>query len=270
MMDALGYDFMRQAVLAGLLASVACGLVGTLVVVNRIVFISGGLAHGAYGGLGLALFLGLPPVLGAVGFSLALALMMALLTFRHRQRADTVIGVLWAVGMALGVILIDLTPGYNVDLMSYLFGSILAVSNLDLWLIAGLDAAVVSLVALVYNGFLAMSYDQEFAATRGVPVRALHLSLLVMVALAVVLVIRVVGLLLVIALLTIPPSIAEEHCRSLKAMMVLSVALCALFCLAGLALSYWLNLTTGPSIIMVAAAFFLASLVQRRLKPRPN
>jgi len=264
MIEALQLEFMRHAVLAGLLASLACGVIGTLVVVNRIVFITGGIAHTAYGGIGLAFFLGLSPLLGAVGFSLAAAGLMAWLSLSRRHRADTIIGVLWAVGMALGVILIDLTPGYNVDLMSYLFGSILAVPVADLYLMAGLDAAVLIVVARRYNQFLAMSFDQEFALTRGIPVRGLYLTLLVLIALTVVLLIRVVGLILVIALVTIPPYIAESFCRSLKSMMGLAAGLSALFTLAGLGLSYAFNLTSGPSIILVAAVFFFLSLLLPR------
>ncbi|MGA2028324.1 MAG: metal ABC transporter permease, partial [Syntrophobacteraceae bacterium] len=127
MLDAFQSEFMRNALLAGLLASVACGIIGTLVVVNRIVFISGGIAHAAYGGIGLAFFFGIAPLAGAVGFALVIAMIMSAVTLKNKQRADTVVGVLWAVGMALGIIMIDLTPGYNADLMSYLFGSILAV-----------------------------------------------------------------------------------------------------------------------------------------------
>ncbi len=265
MIEALQFEFMRHAVVAGLLASVACGVVGSLIVVNRIVFISGGIAHTAYGGIGLAFFLGLSPLWGAVGFSVAAALMMAWISLTNKHRADTIIGVLWAVGMASGVILLDLTPGYNVDLMSYLFGSILAVPLSDLFLMAGLDVVVLAVICWHYNLFLAMSFDEEFAASRGVAVRKFYVLLVVLIALAVVLLIRVVGLILVIALVTIPPYVAEGHCRSLKGMMVLACILSAFFTLAGLWLSYALDLTSGASIILVAAAAFFASLALKGL-----
>jgi len=257
MLEALHFEFMRNAVLAGLLASVACGIVGTLVVVNRIVFLAGGIAHAAYGGIGLAFFLGIPPTMGAAGFSLVISGIMGYATLGNRQRADTIIGVLWAVGFAIGVVLIDLTPGYNVDLMSYLFGSILAVPVWDLWTMLVLDCAILLLVAYYYREFQAISYDEEFASVRGVHTTPLYFVMLAMVALSVVMIIRVVGLILVIALLTIPPYLAERFCMSLKKMMALSMLLSALFTIVGLWLSYALNLTSGAMIILVAAACFV-------------
>ena len=266
MLEAFQSEFMRNALFAGLLASVACGVIGTLVVVNRIVFISGGIAHAAYGGIGLAFFLGIAPLAGAVGFALAIAMIMSAVTLKNKQRADTVVGVLWAVGMALGIIMIDLTPGYNVDLMSYLFGSILAVPRADILMMALVDVGVLVIVGSLYNSFLAMSFDEEFAMAMGVRVGMLYYVLLGMIALSVIMLIRIVGLVLVIALLTIPPFIAEKFCRSLKAMMIISVFLNFFFSLAGLWFSYRFNLTSGATIIMVAAAFFFASLVYERVR----
>jgi zinc transport system permease protein len=261
MLDVLGYDFMQNALAAGLLASLICGVIGSLVVVNRIVFISGGIAHASYGGVGLAFLLGLPVLPVTTGFTVCMALIMALVTLRARERVDTVIGVIWASGMAMGIILLDFTPGYNVDLMSYLFGSILAVPRSDLWLMAGMAVLVVVLVAVFYRGFLVMSFDEEFARARGVPVDMLYCLLISMVALSVVMVIRVVGLILVIALLTIPPFIAERRARSLKVMMTVSTVLSAVFTVAGLLLSYALDITSGAAIIAVAAAGFFVSLL---------
>lgn len=263
MLEALQYEFMRNALLAGVLASIACGLIGTLVVVNRLVFLSGGIAHAAYGGIGLAFFFGLPYILGTLGFSLLAAVVMAAVTLKARHRSDTIIGVVWAVGMALGVILLDLTPGYNVDLMSYLFGSILTVPVSDLWQMLILSGVIILIVGFFYNDFLALSYDEEFAQLRGVPVKLLHYVLLAMVALSVVMIIRVVGLILVIALLTIPPYMAEKYSRSLSMMMALSVLLSVICTTLGLWLSYTFNLTSGATIIMVAAALFFISLFVR-------
>jgi zinc transport system permease protein len=268
MIEALHFEFMRNALFAGLLTSIACGIIGTLVVVNRIVFISGGIAHAAYGGVGLAFFLGISPLFGAAGFSLLISAIMALVTLKNKQRADTIIGVLWAVGMALGIILIDLSSGYNVDLMSYLFGSILAVPTSDLLLMVAVDLIVLVVVAMFYNSFLAMSFDEEFALAAGVPVKTLYFVLLAMMAFVVVMVIRVVGLILVIALLTIPPYIAERYSQSLRGMMVLSVVLSAIFSFLGLWFSYFFNLTSGATIIMVAAFFFFASLVVDQVRSR--
>lgn len=268
MWEALQLEFVRNALMAGVLVSVVCGVIGTLVVVNRIVFLAGGIAHAAYGGIGLAFFMGWPYAVGTTGVSILSAGVMAAVTLKARHRVDAMVGVIWAVGMAIGVVLLDLTPGYNVDLMSYLFGSILAVPGSDLWQMAAIGIAVIAIVTYYYNDFLAMSYDDEFARLRNVPVTFLYCLLLGMVALTVVIIIRVVGLILVIALLTIPPFIAEKFTGSLRAMMVLSSILSCLFTITGLLLSYLFNLTSGATIILVAAAGFFMSALWEHLKPR--
>jgi zinc transport system permease protein len=257
MIEALQYDFMRHALAAGLLASVICGIMGALVVVNRIVFLSGGIAHAAYGGIGLSFYFGWPYFPGTLAFSLGAGVAMAAVSLKAKHRADTIIGVIWALGMATGIILLDLTPGYNVDLMSYLFGSILTVPASDLWIMLTAAALISGLVAFFYKDLLALSYDEEFARIRGVPVRALYFAMICMLAVTIVMVIQVVGLILVIALLTIPPFIAEKYTKSLFQMMVGSIILGALFTLGGLWLSYVLNLTSGASIILVAGVVFL-------------
>jgi zinc transport system permease protein len=265
MLEALQLEFMRNALLAGVLASIMCGVIGTFVVVNRIVFISGGIAHAAYGGIGLAFFFGFSYLLGILGFSLLISVVMAAVSLRTKQRADTIIGVLWAVGMALGVILLDLTPGYNVDLMSYLFGSILTVPTSDLWLMLLLNGLVIITVTYFYHDFVSLSYDEEFAQVRGVPVRILYFLLMAMIALSVVMIIQVVGLILVIALLTIPPYIAEKYSRSLLEMILYSILLNIFFTTIGLWLSYSFDLTSGASIIMVAATGFFISILFEHL-----
>ena len=263
MIEALQYDFMRNALMAGLLVSIACGVIGTFVVVNRIVFISGGIAHAAYGGIGLGYFFGFNPIVGAVIFSLTAALGMGMAQRRTRQRADTIIGVMWAIGMALGIILVDLTDGYKADLMSYLFGSILAVPSSDLLIMLGLDLVIVVLVTLFYKELLAISFDETFAAVENVPVDAIYMLLVAMIALTVVMMMRVVGLIMVIALLTMPAAISGQFASGLKRMMVLASILGMVFTTAGLWLSYSLNLTSGATIILVAGAAYLLSLLAR-------
>ncbi|UCH20393.1 MAG: metal ABC transporter permease [Deltaproteobacteria bacterium] len=265
MIEALQFEFMQNALVAGLLASVICGIMGTLVVVNRIVFLSGGIAHAAYGGIGLAFFFGWPYKVGAIGFSLLSAMVMAAVSLKAKHRSDTIIGVIWAVGMALGIILLDLTPGYNVDLMSYLFGSILSVPDSDLWLLLAASVLIIITVAYFYNDYLAMSYDEEFAQIRGVSVKFLYFLLIGLLAVSIVMIIQVVGLILVIALLTIPPFIAEKYSKSLFKMMVFSSFLSVIFTITGLWLSYVFNLTSGASIIMVAGTGFFISLLVERL-----
>ena len=263
------YGFMRNALLAGVLVSIACGIIGTLVVLNRIVFISGGIAHAAYGGVGIAYFLGADPVLGAVGFSLLSSLAMGLVHRKEGQRADTIIGVMWAIGMAIGIIFLSLSPGYKADLMSYLFGSILAVSTMDLWLMAGIALLSLVFMLLFYRQLLALSFDQTFATVRNVPVGPLYLAMITLIGLTVVIAMRVVGLIMVIALLTIPPAIANLYLKDMRAIMALSAALSMLFCTIGLIISYVLNFPSGAVIILVAGlAYVLAALIRSLLLRR--
>ena len=263
------YGFMRNALLAGVLVSIACGIIGTLVVLNRIVFISGGIAHAAYGGVGIAYFLGADPVLGAVGFSLLSSLAMGLVHRKEGQRADTIIGVMWAIGMAIGIIFLSLSPGYKADLMSYLFGSILAVSTMDLWLMAGIALLSLVFMLLFYWKLLALSFDQTFATVRNVPVGPLYLAMITLIGLTVVIAMRVVGLIMVIALLTITPAIANLYLKDMRAIMALSAALSMLFCTVGLIISYVLNFPSGAVIILVAGlAYVLAALIRSLLLRR--
>jgi zinc transport system permease protein len=261
MIEALQFDFMRNALMAGVLVSIACGIIGTFVVVNRIVFISGGVAHAAYGGIGLGYFFKFNPVFGAILFSVAAALGMGLVQRKTRQRADTIIGVMWAIGMAIGIILIDLTAGYKADLMSYLFGSILAVSTHDLIIMLVLDLIIISLTILFYKELVAISFDEMFATVANVPVDAIYLTLMAMIALTVVMMMRVVGLIMVIALLTMPAATSGQFVKDMKKMMVLASILGMVFTTVGLWLSYVLNLTSGATIILVAGAVYLCSVV---------
>lgn len=265
MIDALHFEFMRNAVVAGLLTSIICGIIGTLVVVNRLVFLSGGIAHSAYGGIGLAFFFGWPYMVGAVGFSFVAGMIMAGVSLRAKQRSDTIVGVLWAMGMASGILLLDLTPGYNVDLMSYLFGSILSVPRADLITMAAISGMIFLLVSYFFRDILAMSYDEEFAQIRGVPVKRLYYMLIGMIAVTVVMVVQVVGLILVIALLTIPPSISEKYTKSLAKMMLLSCLLGMAFTTGGLWLSYSFDMTSGAAIIFLAGVVFFLSMFFDRL-----
>ncbi|MGK5093849.1 metal ABC transporter permease [Deltaproteobacteria bacterium TL4] len=261
MIEALQYEFIQNALYAGVLTAILCGVVGTLVVVKRIVFIAGGVAHASYGGIGTALFFGWPVLPSTLGFAIFITALMAWITQTQKHRTDAVIGVLWAGGMALGIILTDLTPGYQGELIGYLFGSLLAVSSLEIYLMLGLVLGVAMIVIYFYRDFLSMAYDEEFARVRGVAVDFLYILILIVIAVSVVLAIRVVGLILVIALFTIPPLIVERYAASLKTMIAWSVVMNIGFTLLGLALSYQYNLSSGASIIMIAVGFYGLSLV---------
>ena len=252
-------EIMRNPIIAGLLASVACGIIGVYVVVKKIVFISGGISHASFGGIGLGYFFGINPVLGALFFSLASALSMGMVTRRTKLPEDTAIGILWAMGMAIGILFIFLTPGYAPDLMSYLFGDILFVSSADISLMLILDAIIILVVFLLYKEFLALCFDEEFSTTLGIPTERLYLGLLCLIALTVVILIRVVGIVMVIALLTIPAATARLFTHNLKTMMALAVLASIVFTLCGLWLSYVLNWPSGATIILVSGVLFLIS-----------
>ena len=270
MFDFLHFDFMRTALISGVLVSIACGIVGSLVVVNRLSSLSGGIAHAAYGGLGLAVFLRWPPLLGAVLFSLVASGVMGYVSQRNKERSDTIIGVVWAAGMAFGILMIDLSKGYYVDMMSYLFGSILAVPWESLVFMAVLDIIIVLVVVLLFKEFVGMSYDEEFSFINGVPVKTLYYILLLLIAMSVVLLIRVVGLILVIALFTIPASIAEMFTKNLKRIMFIASGLGIVFTLSGLMLSYFLDFTSGATIIIVAVAAYCAALAWSKNSARQS
>lgn len=266
MLDILQYDFMRNALIAGLLASVACGIVGAYVVTKRIVFISGGIAHASFGGIGLGYLVGISPVVGALFFALASALGIGFITRRTRLPEDTAIGVLWAMGMASGIIFIGLSPGYAPDLFSYLFGNILTVPFSDLILMLILDIVIIGIVTALYKEFLVLSFDEEFGTVVGVPVETLYFLLLCMIGLTVVLLIRVVGIILVIALLTIPAALARQYTYDLRKMMLLAISFGAVFTFGGLWLSYLFDVASGATIILLSGTVLLVSLGFSKLR----
>ncbi|APG24870.1 MULTISPECIES: metal ABC transporter permease [Syntrophotalea] len=257
----ISQPFMQHALIGGLLASIACGVAGSYVVVRRIGYIAGGIAHAVLGGMGLAYFLGRSPVGGAICAALVAALIIGLVSIRWKKQEDTTISALWAVGMALGVLLIARSPGYNVDLMSYLFGNILMISREHLWLIFWLDMGIVLLVILFFKQLLAVSFDEEFAELRQVSVNIFSLLLLCLVALTVVILIQVVGLILVIALLALPAAIAGHYVQSLSRMMLIATLLGGLFITGGLAVSYQYDLPSGATTVLLTGLAYLVSSV---------
>ena len=259
---------MQHALLAGLMAALACGVIGPYVVVRRIVSISGGIAHAVLGGMGIAYFFGRQPLLGALLAALVAALIIGWVSLRYKQHEDTIIGALWASGMAIGILFMARTPGYAADLNTWLFGDVLFASPTDLALIAALDCAIILVVALLHRWFTAVCFDEEHARLQGVWVDAVYLTLLCLIALTVVTLIRVVGLILVIALLTLPSAIALHYVRSLGRVMIVATLLGWVFAFSGLAVSYAPNLNTGASIVLIAALTYLLSLAGRGLMRR--
>ncbi len=267
--------FVQMALWAGCAASVTGGIVGSYVVVKRIVFISGSIAHAVLGGMGLFLFLRrtldipwLSPLYGALVAAVIASFFMGWVHVRHKDREDTVIGALWSCGMALGVIFTALTPGYNVELMNFLFGNILWVSLSDISLLIGLDLCVFVLTAVFHKKFLAICFDEQLAELRGISVRGYYQLLLCLVAISVVVLIQIVGAVLVVAMLTIPAAIASGYVRSLGSMMRLAVILSCICVILGIALSYFLNWPPGATIALVASFLYLVSLQLRRFFSR--
>lgn len=266
MLEALQMPFFQHALITGVLIAVAIGLIGPLTMANRMTFMSGGIAHATYGGVGAAVFFGISILAGAMIAALLAAAVISFVAYRHANRADTVIGIVWAVGMAIGVILSDMTPGYNVDLMSFLFGSILAVGALDIWMMGGFDLIVLAIVWYFYYDFVALSFDPVFARLQGVKTASLHLLLLGLVAVTVVLAMRLVGLIMLIALLTMPSFSAERYVRSLGGMVIFSIVVSIIYVIAGLFLAYWYDLSAGASIILVAAFGTISLFLIKNLK----
>ncbi len=269
------HDFVRMALFTGILASVACGIVGTYVVTRRITYIAGSISHCVLGGMGAAGYFRAVygwkfchPMAGAIVSALLAALIIGWVTLRAKQREDTVIGAIWAIGMAVGILFIARTPGYSQDLMSYLFGNILMVSAQDLWLIVALDVFVIAMGLAFYNKFLAVCFDEEFARLRGIRVEFYYLLLLCLTALTVVVLIKVVGIILVIALLTLPVAVAGQFSRTLLEMMGLSAILSIVLTTGGLAISYGPSLPTGATTIVLAGAVYLLSIIAGRFVKR--
>lgn len=261
--DLFQYAFFQNAVMAAVLASISCGIIGSYIVARRIVFISGGITHASFGGIGVAWYLGLNPVLGAAVFGVLSALGIEWISKKTDVRQDSVIGILWALGMALGIIFIYMTPGYAPNLMSFLFGNILTVGALDLFLLLGLCLITIAIFVFLLRPILFVAFDEEFARTQKAPVQFLNYLLISLVALAIVLNIRVVGIILVISFLTIPQTIANMFTNDFKKMILGSIGFGILGSFIGLLVSYRINAPSGATIIFsFVILFVLAKIIQ--------
>ncbi|MGA2675356.1 MAG: metal ABC transporter permease [Methanobacterium sp.] len=259
MYDFLQYEFIQRALVTAVLVSIVCGVVGSYVVIKRIVSLSGAISHAAFGGVGLGYFLTVNPVLAAIPFSIASAMIIGGVEKKVNISADTAMGILWSVGMALGVIFINLTPGYAPDLFSYLFGDILTVSNSDLLIMLILDLIIITTVYLFRREFLSVSFDEEFSTVVGLPSLPIYMLLLALVALSVVVLMKVVGIILLIALFTIPAAISKQYTHNLTRLMIFATTISIILAALGIIISYIFNLASGATIVMVLAAAFLIS-----------
>lgn len=265
MIELFHYDFFIHALLAAILASVCCGIIGSYIVCRRIVFISGGITHASFGGIGLGFYLEIHPLLGAAAFAILTALCIELFSKKAEVREDSMIGILWAFGMAIGIIFVDLTPGYAPNLINYLFGNILTVSHLDLYLMGALVVIILAIFGTLFKEILYISFDEEYAKTQGVPTRAINCVLICLVALTIVIVIRVAGIILVISLLTIPQAIAGLFSKNFKTIIFYSIGFCFLASMVGLFASYKLDIPSGACIIFISVIMFVAVDITKRL-----
>ncbi len=251
------YHFLQNALLAAVLSSIVCGIIGVIIVEKKLVMMSGGIAHTSYGGVGLGYLLGFEPIIGAFLFSVLAALGIGYIKRRGAARSDVIIGLLWSLGMALGILFIAIMPGYPPDMSSYLFGNILSVTKTDIKLMICMTLLVVIAITLLYNNWKAYLFDEEFANILGMKTAFLEYLLLVLIAMSVVALIRVVGIILVLALLTAPAAVSALLTSSLKRRMIYSVLLGCVFCIAGLWISYELNIASGAAIVILSVLCYL-------------
>ncbi len=271
-LDALMHSpILQMALLAGIGASITSGVIGSYVIVKRIVSISGSISHSVLSGMGIAAYLKyvhgvawLSPLIGALIASIISALAIGWVHLRFKEREDAIISMIWSLGMAIGVISISLIPGFNVELTHFLLGNILWVSPSDLILLYILDAVILIATFLFHKRFLAICFDEKQARLQGLPVDFLYLLLLVLVGISVVVLIYIVGVILVLSMLALPASIASAFTRKLSMMMIIAVVLNILFSIGGLALSYRLDWPTGATIALFAGVIYLLSLRFKR------
>lgn len=252
-------QFFINSLYAAFLSSIAIGIVGTFVYLRRITFISGGIAHSSYGGIGMSYYYGFHPMIGALGFALLTAIFISSLRRKKRKNEDMLISIAWALGMSIGVLFINFTPGYVPNLMGYLFGNIITVPTSEIYFILGADVVIIILVSMLYKQFKAVTFDEEFAASMGIKTGLIDMLLLCLIALSTIILIKIVGIVLLIALFSIPQAISLKLSKSFSSMMFFSALFGLAFILIGLFSSYYLNLASGSLTILIASLCYLAS-----------
>lgn len=251
------YTFMQYAFIAAALTSIICGIIGTIIIEKKQVMMSGGIAHASFGGIGLGFLLGFEPMMGGLLFAVLSAVGVIKIKDVMKTKADTLIAMFWSVGMALGILFIALLPGYPPDMISYLFGDILAVTTKDIYLTLALSGIVVFIIVSLFPYWQAYLFDDEYLQVKGFKVRHMEYLLNILIAIAIMTVVKVVGIVLVIALMTIPTSIAKMYTRELKSLMLLSVVISAITCILGLLLSYHMEIPSGATIILTGSVLYL-------------
>lgn len=264
-MDLLLYPFFRNALLGVVLISLASAIVGTYIVTRRMVFISGGITHACFGGLGLGYFLGISPMLMAAVFAIGGSLGVDWFA-RRRARRDSAIAVIWAFGMAIGVLFVFLSSGYAPELNSFLFGNVLTITTTDLWLFAALLIVLVAVYAVAYRAIIAVSFDPDFAATRRLPVRLINTVLTILLAVCIVLTIRMIGIMMLMSVLSLPQLTAELFTRSYGRMMLLSGIISLAGCVGGLFAAYAISVPASAAIVLLLVALYALAALLRPLR----
>ena len=257
------WDLISSSIYASILLSIAIAVIGSLIVINKTTAITGSIAHGSFGGIGLALYLGSSVILTTSIFTVILAVILAFITIKFPHRQDSLIGVIWAVGMSIGIIFLSLTSGYQSDALSYLFGNILLVENKDLIFMGIIDILLLISIIFLYHRFLAMSYDREFLTLRGINANLLYTYFLILTSLTIVMSVRAIGIILILALFTIPSLIAEKFTKKFYSMIILSGILGAIFMISGIIISFYYNISPTPTIVIIAAVALILSLIKK-------
>ena len=269
-MDILNYSFFQHALIGSLLASILCGIIGTYIVTRRLVFISGGITHASFGGIGIGVFLGINPILSAMVFSIMSACGVQWLSTKGNIREDSAIAMFWTLGMSIGIICSFLTPGFMPDLPSFLFGSILTIGIPDLILLGSLCFITTILFVFFYQTIICVAFDPIFAKSQRLPVQTIEYILMILIAMAIVSTLRMVGIVLAMSLLTIPQMTANLFTYNFKRMIYLSIAFGWLDCLLGLSISYWFNVPSGASIIFISIVMYALSKAFKTILQRTH
>lgn len=266
-MNILEYSFFQNALIGSVLASIVCGLVGTYIVTRRLTFISGGITHASFGGIGIGVFLGVNPIVSAMVFSVLSAFGIQWLSRRGNVREDSAIAVFWAFGMSIGILFCFLTPGFVPDLPSFLFGSILTIESGNLWLLAALSVVTLFLFTAYYRMIVSTAFDPEFARSQRLPVSLIEYAMMALIAMTIVSTLRMVGIVLAMSLLTIPQMTANLFTYNFGRIAACSILIGCIDCVIGLAMSYWLNVPSGASIIFVSIVIYcLCKAIKYTLK----
>ncbi|MCD6321506.1 MAG: metal ABC transporter permease [Clostridiales bacterium] len=259
----LNYTFMQNALIAALLASIVTGIIGTIAIEKKLISMSGGIAHASFGGIGFGYLMGFEPIWGGLVFAVGSSVLISRLSKNSKIKADTMTGILWSFGMALGILFISLAPGYMPDMTSYLFGDILSVSTSSLIYMGIFTAVIIFFFTLFYNHLISYMFDEEYSKAHGINTKVLEWIVYIMIPIGIMVLIKIVGIILTIALMTIPVSIAKLVCKSIKRVIIASMILSAVFSLAGLTISYYINIPSGVCIILLSTVVYLLLFVTK-------